>query len=46
MMGKEAQVGKQSETGLKEKRSRWDTEEGRESNSNLLKCVNLLTGES
>lgn len=41
--GKEDVGGKQSEMGLKEKRSRRDTFESGECDSNPLKSVNLLT---
>lgn len=44
--GKEGVGGKQSEMGLKEERSRRDTFESRECDSNLLRNVNLLTGKS
>lgn len=44
--GEEGVGGKQSERGLKEKRSRRDTFESRECDSSLLKSVNLLTGKS
>lgn len=43
--GKEDVGGKQSEIGLKEKRSHRDTFESAECNSNPRKSVNLLTGK-